>query len=166
MNKTIKKIGLIMLSCLCILSSTILPAFAMEENMPSALPNDAVILSVTDNVIVYRSESQAAEDGISPKSMDYAYAWIDATDAQTGSFTIYNSNSGSRDVTMKVEASNGNAYAQMTMGTLTSAVALAPMASNSDGEFGSFSYLAKGNYTISYYCYNNKSGMRLLCWLY
>lgn len=164
-----KKIISLCVSLVILFAFTCSTAFAAEANvMRTEIPEDAVILYQDDTVTVYRSDSQAQADGInSTRSMDYAYAWVNATDNQYGSFDIDKTFSGTGHITMKVESSNGGAYAQMTLKKGSNYITTAtPYASNPDGVVLNTTISTKGTYTIEYLCYNNTSGMRLLCWIY
>lgn len=165
--KYTKKFTALVMSLILMLSLSMTAFAASTEPETNAnLPADAVVLYQDEDVTVYRSESQAKADGISPRAMDYAYAWVNPSDKQSGSFNIEKTFSGTGHVTFKVESSNGGAYAQMTLERGVLPISATVQASNPDGVEMESTVSGKGTSKIQYLCYNNTDGMRLMCWIY
>lgn len=168
--KTFKKLASFFVCFAMVLAMTSMSAFAATEGTDcNGLPDDAVIIAKEDNVTFYRSESQALADGISPYTMDYAYAWVEPSDRQDGTFYISKSFWGTAHITFKVESSYGFAYAQMSLrhkdgsyiGTATT-----PFASENKDYVLDKTVTFGDDFQVDYLCYNNEKGMRLMCWLW
>jgi len=133
------------------------------------LPEDAVILSQDGNVTLYKSESQAKADGIVTTSddMDYAYAWVDPSDSQNGTFYISKTISGKAHITFKVESNYAGAYAFMTLRYKNGNYITASATNIQQGDNVLDTTIStKTDYQIDYMCYNNSQGMRLMCWFW
>lgn len=163
------------LACILCLSFSI-TAFANEaqniENDKFNLPDDAIVLYEEDDIVLYQSQSESAarkeastlaeESGV-----DYESVWLDRS--STSSFKIYCSHSGKVGVTIGIESSSDESWAQITIKRPDGRY-LFPKSGGqirpSDGEV--LMRMADGTigtYTVNYQASTNV-GMRIMCWMY
>lgn len=128
--------------CVCVMAGT---TFA-------AAPND--------------SKKPVAPNGV--KTTDYESVWLD--NSASGSFTIYNHNSGTVGITLKVESSSisSSAYIKVKKPNgsyYLNGVTINPTTNNGDGGVYQLLFAPTGTYTIEYDAYTTV-GMRIMCWMY
>ena len=102
------------------------------------------------------------------KTTDYESVWLNYS-AQ-GSFDIYNHNSGTVGVTLKVESSSNASTASIKVkkpdgSYFLNSVSIDPTTNNGNGGVYTMYFAATGTYTIEYTAFTT-AGMRIMCWMY
>lgn len=164
------------LACILCLSFSI-TAFASEvqntdNNNKFNLPDDAVVIYEEDDIVLYQSKSESdirkevatltARSGV-----DYESVWLNR--ASTGSYKIYCSHSRKVGVTIGIESSSNDSWAQITIKRPDGRYLFPKNGGKirpSDGEV--LMRMADGTigtYTINYQA-STQVGMRIMCWMY
>lgn len=102
------------------------------------------------------------------KTTDYESVWLD--NSAQGSFDIYNHNSGTVGVTLKVESSSNTSTANIKVkkpdgSYFLNGVAIYPYTNGGNGGVYTIYFAQTGTYTIEYNAYTTV-GMRIMCWMY
>ena len=128
--------------CVCMMAGTAL----------AAAPND--------------SKKPVAPNGV--KTTDYESVWLDYS--ASGSFDIYNHNSGTVGVTLKVESASTSSTANIKVkkpdgSYFLNSVQINPTTNGGQGGLYTIYFAQTGTYTIEYTAYTTV-GMRIMCWMY
>lgn len=102
------------------------------------------------------------------KTVDYESVWLDYS--ASGSFPIYNHNSGTVGMTLKVESSSNLSTANIKVkkpdgSYYLNGVAIDPTTNGGQGGLYTIYFAPTGTYTIEYNAFTNV-GMRIMCWMY
>lgn len=129
-------------------------------------------LCICTSIPVFAAESSTAE--IEPiivsstRGTDYGNAWISSSSA--GSFTVTTSKSGTIYMTLKVESSSSDSFAEVSVwkpngSAYDGIIHVDPSSENGGGVHLQMYCAQSGTYTIGYNA-STTAGMRLMCWIY
>ncbi len=170
MKKTLKKLFAVLLTLsLCLGISTSAFATSMQDSVFDEfdLPDDAVVLYQSPEIVLYQSVSESSTRKDSDSGVDYESVWLDK--GEVGKFTIYNTHSGKVGITIGVEAASDASWAQVhiiTPSGNTIYMNHAMPIRASDGEIlAKMPSASTGTYTVRYTA-STSEGMRIMCWMY
>lgn len=173
MKKQITSLLLALVLCLC----SVTTAFAADFTTASedvTIPEDAKILFQDENVVLYQSKTETAENRLENETYstlrtddNYGYAWVNPGDGGSY-FTVNNTITGRMGVTWKVESDSSSDHAQIWMETSGGLTVLTTRdVYPGDGDVRLVIQNGiKTKYKVRYIPVRNTSGMRIMCWTY
>lgn len=146
--------------------------FCLIPVSTSATENGLVLAE--DEIVVYQDEeitiTQQPSTVTTRSAPDYGSVWLDSSNS--GSFTVTTTRSGTIGITVEVQSSSNDSFAEISMRkpngqTLSDPFFISPTTKTGDsnGIIMKIYGAPSGTYTLDYIAYTD-IGMRIMCWMY